>query len=158
MNAGTTLWSQKQKKNDSYSSVYNVYTWRNYIGELRRTENGHLGLLNLIYQKARVALLQYFHLRRKKNEMHMPFMFRRRLLYLPRFGGRRMISFWCYTCQSRKCSCWWKWPTMQNKSANHVKDWSHYLEQMNLQFHGVVLAMPRTILIIRWGTYSISYP
>jgi hypothetical protein len=40
LNAGITWLLQKQKKNDSYSSVYNVYTWRNYIGELRRTENG----------------------------------------------------------------------------------------------------------------------
>ena len=48
MNAGLTLWLQKQKKNDSYSSVYNVYTWRNYIGELRRTGNG-LGDLPSMY-------------------------------------------------------------------------------------------------------------
>jgi len=29
---------------------------------------------------------------------------------------------------------------------------------MNLQFHGVALAMLRTILIIRCRTYNISYP
>ena len=40
MNAGIIWLLQKQKKNDSYSGVYKVYTWRNYIGELRRMASG----------------------------------------------------------------------------------------------------------------------
>jgi predicted nucleic-acid-binding Zn-ribbon protein len=38
-------------------------------------------------------------MRRKKNEMHLPFMFRGRLLYFPRCGGRRMkMTHECDRC------------------------------------------------------------
>jgi len=40
MNAGITWLSQKQKKNNSYSCVYSVYTWPNYIGRLKKMANG----------------------------------------------------------------------------------------------------------------------
>ena len=78
------------------------------------------------------------------------------------FGGKRMIDCWRIHSWFRvhepeRSQCPHCWRALWKNFVRAVRISSNYLGQMNMQYHGVVNAIQRTILRTRGSRYSRSW-